>query len=157
MEFSVKLNYIVISTIAFLVSLFGRFFTSFGMRWYYTLNVPSYTPPSWFIGAVWTIIFVMTAAAVILVWNRFERDRQFWLIMGLFALNAFLNVLWTYLFFYRHMIGFAFADAVLLFMTVLSLIVFIGRRSLVVASLLTPYLAWLTFATFLNAAVWWMN
>ena len=157
MQVSIKLNYIVIAVITFVVSLLGRFFTSTGMQWYYTLNLPSYTPPAWFIGAVWMVIFATTATAVTLVWNRFERDAKFWLIIGLFALNAVLNVLWTYLFFNQHMIGYAFVDAVGLFTTVLLLIVLIGQRSLFVASLLAPYLGWLTFATFLNFVIWWTN
>lgn len=157
MEISIKLNYLVIGLITLVVSMFGRIFSSAGMQWYYTLKLPSFTPPSWTFGIVWTIIFVTTASAVALVWNRFERDRTFWLIIALFALNAILNVLWTYLFFSQHKIGFALVDAGFLFISVLSLIVLIGQRSLFVASLLAPYLGWMTFAIFLNAAVWWMN
>lgn len=157
MEISIRLNHIVIGLIAMVVSTLGRLFSSTGMQWYYSLNLPSFTPPSWVFGIAWTIIFVATAAAAGLVWNRFERDRQFWLIITLFVVNAFLNVFWTYLFFSQHKIGFALIDAVFLFTSVLSLIILIGQRSLFVASLLAPYLGWLTFAIFLNAAVWWMN
>lgn len=157
MEISIRLNYIVIGLIALVVSTIGRVFSSAGMRWYYSINLPSFTPPSWVFGIAWTIIFVATSAAVALVWNRFERNRQFWLIIGLFFLNAFLNVFWTYLFFSQHNIGFALVDAALLFITVLSLVVLIGQRSLFVASLLAPYLGWVTFAIFLNTAIWWMN
>ena len=157
MEISIKLNYMVIGLITLVVSTLGRVFSSAGMRWYYTLNLPSFTPPSWVFGIAWTIIFALTATAAALVWNRFERNRHFWFIIGLFVANAFLNILWTYLFFSQHKIGFALADAVLLFITVLSLIVLIGQCSLFVASLLAPYLGWTTFAIVLNAAVWWMN
>ena len=83
MEISIRLNYIVIGLITLIVSTLGRVFSSAGMRWYYTLKLPSFTPPSWVFGIVWTIIFVATATAVALVWNRFERDRQFWLIIGM--------------------------------------------------------------------------
>ena len=157
MEVKIRLNYIVFSLITLIVSIVGRFYTSSGMQWYYTLNLPSYTPPSWFIGSVWTVIFVLTTIAVILVWNNFERDAQFWAIMGLFSLNSFLNVLWTYLFFYKHAKGLAFLDALGLFFTLILLVVMIGQRSLFVASLLVPYLGWIAFATWLNLTVWFMN
>jgi tryptophan-rich sensory protein len=157
MEISIKLNYIIFSLITFVVSVLGRFYTSTGMQWYYTLNLPSYTPPGWFIGSVWTVIFALTTVAVIMVWNRFQRDTQFWAIMGLFALNAFFNVLWTYLFFYKHMITFSILDAGALFVTVLLLIIMIGQRSLFIASLLAPYLGWVAFATWLNLMIWFMN
>ncbi len=157
MEVTLKLNYIVFSVITFVISILSRFYASTGMKWYFALNLPSYTPPGWFIGAMWTVIYVLTTVAVIMVWNRFERNAHFWAIMGLFSLNAFLNASWTYLFFYRHFITLSVFDAVALFITTLSLVIMIGQRSMFVAALLTPYLGWLAFATWLNLMIWLMN
>ncbi len=157
MQVNIKPNYIVFSAITFVISLLGRFYASSGMRWYYTLNLPNYTPPGWVIGTVWTVIYVLSTIAVIMVWNNFSRDRHFYFILGLFALNACFNVLWTYLFFYRQSISLAFFDALAVFTTLLALIVAVGQSSLTVAALLVPYLAWITFATGLNFVVWIMN
>lgn len=157
MEVTLKLNYIVFSAITFIISLLGRFYSSSGMQWYYTLNRPGYTPPGWFIGTMWTVIYVLTTIAVIMVWNRFERNLHFWAIMVLFTLNAFLNVLWTYLFFYRHFITLSVFDAIALFITTLALLIMVGQRSLFIASLLAPYLGWMAFATWLNFMIWIMN
>ena len=157
MQVNIKPNYIVFSAITLGISLLGRFYSSSGMKWYYTLNLPSYTPPGWVIGTVWTVIYVLTTVAVIMVWNNFSKDRQFYFILGLFALNAFFNVLWTYLFFYQQSISLAFIDALAVFITLLALIVAVGQRSLTVAGLLAPYLAWITFAVWLNLMVWIMN
>lgn len=157
MEVTIKPNYIFFAAITFIISLLGRFYSSAGMKWYYTLNLPTYTPPGWAIGTIWIVIYVLTTIAVIMVWNNFIRDRQFYFILALFALNAFFNVLWTYLFFYQQSISLAFIDALAVFISLLALIVAVGQRSLTVAALLAPYLAWITFAVWLNLMVWIMN
>lgn len=157
MEVTIKPNYIVFSAITFIISLLGRFYSSTGMKWYYTLNLPNYTPPGWVIGTIWTVIYVVTTVAVIMVWNNFSRDRQFYFILGLFALNALFSALWTYLFFYQQSINLAFIDEIAVFISLLALIVAVGQRSLTIAALLAPYLAWITFAVWLNLMVWIMN
>lgn len=157
MQVNIKPNYIVFSLITLIVSMVSRFYTSTGMRWYYTLNLPSYTPANWVIGTVWSIIYVLTTVAVIMVWNNVTRDKQFYAILALFMLNALLHVLWTYLFFYKQNITLALADAVALFASLLALVVAVGQRSLFLASLLAPYLAWVTFAVWLNFAILMIN
>jgi tryptophan-rich sensory protein len=121
------------------------------------LQLPSYTPPAWFISTIWTVIYVLATIAVIQIWNSFERDKDFYMIMGLFAVNALSNLLWTYLFFYRHNICLAFADSLVVFATVLALVITIGNKSYMIAGLLVPYLSWITFAVWLNLMIWFMN
>ena len=157
MTITIKLNYIIFSFITLALTTINRFYTSAGMKWYYTLTLPSYTPPGWFIASVWIVIYLFTTLAVILVWNTFKRDRVFYVIIALFILNAFLNGLWSYLFFYRQMIGFAFIDAVAILISLLALLVTIGQRSLFVAAFLIPYLGWIFFATWLNLMIFFMN
>ena len=157
MQISIKLHYIVFGTITFIASLIGRFFASSGRQWYYTLSLPSYTPADWFIGVVWTVIYVLTTIAAILVYGRFERNSRFWLIIALFCCNLLCNIAWPYFFFYKHAIGLAFFDAIALFFSVLALIVLIGQQSLLIASLLAPYLGWVAFACWLNLIIWFHN
>lgn len=157
MQVNVKMNYIVFGLIALAISFLGKFFSSSGMQWYYTLALPSYTPAGWFIGLMWTVIYVLTTIAVIIVWNTFTRDIWFYLIMALFGVNALCNVLWTYLFFYKHNICMAFADALVLAATLVALLFLTAKQSKLVAGLLVPYLVWILFATWLNAMVMIMN
>lgn len=157
MQVDVKINYIVFAAITLVVAFFGKFFSSYGMQWYYTLKLPSYTPAGWFISLVWLLIYVLTTVAVVMVWNRFARDKQWYAIMALFALTAILNVVWSYLFFYKHNICLAFADALVLCAALCALTVLISQKSWLVAGLLAPYCIWIMFATWINAMIMFMN
>jgi len=148
-----KLNYIIIPLIAFLVATIGSFFTGTGMDWYETINLPSWTPPGYIIGIVWTIIFILTAISALIVWKK-PRN---WLIIIIFLINAFLNVFWSYLFFNQHLIGAAFFEAVILDITVFILIFLIWPLSKLASLLLLPYGLWTAFASFLTLVVWFMN
>ena len=152
-----KLNYVIIPLITVLVAWTGSQFTRSGMDWYETLDVPSFTPPGWFIGTVWTILYVLAALSALIVWNSFSRTMRFHWIVGLFLANAFLNAFWCYLFFARHLIGVALGEMILLFGTVAALIVLIYPRSRPAAILLVPYGVWVGFASFLTIAIWRMN
>lgn len=157
MQVDIKINYIVFASITLILSFMGKFFSGSGMQWYYGLQLPNYTPPAWFISTVWTVIYVLATIAVIQIWNSFERDKDFYMIMGLFAVNALSNLLWTYLFFYRHNICLAFADSLVVFASVLALVITIGNKSYMIAGLLVPYLSWITFAVWLNLMIWFKN
>lgn len=157
MQVDVKINYIVFSSVTLVISFLGKVFSESGMKWYYALSVPNYTPPGWFISIVWTVIYVLATIAVIKAWNSFERDKDLYMIMALFAVNALSNVLWTYLFFYKNNICLAFADSLVVFATVLALVITIGHKSYMIAGLLVPYLSWITFAVWLNLMIWFMN
>lgn len=157
MQVDIKINYIVFTSITLVLSFMGKFFSDFGMQWYYGLQLPSYTPPAWFISVIWTLIYVLATIAVIKVWNSFEHDKDFYMIMALFGVNALSNVLWTYLFFYRHNICLAFADSLVVFATILALVIAIGNISYRIAGLLVPYLFWITFAVWLNLMIWVQN
>lgn len=157
MEINVKVNYIVFAAITMMVAFLGKFFSSSGMQWYYTLKLPSYTPAGWFISLMWILIYVATSIAVAIVWNTFKRDVCFVLIMALFAINALCNTLWTYFFFYKHSICMAFADILVLIATLIALMLLTVRESKLVAGLLIPYLAWVLVATWLNAMIMIMN
>lgn len=152
-----KLNYIMIPAIVVFVSFAGSFFTSSGMDWYKTLNVPSFTPPGSVIGIVWTTIFILTAISAIIFYNRPERGSKFGLTISMFLVNAFLNVFWSFLFFGIHFMGVAVFEAAFLGLSVLALIFLLRPVSRVASFLLLPYFLWVIFATYLTYAVWSIN
>lgn len=152
-----KINYIIIPIIVFLVSFLGGQVTGSGMDWYKTIKLPSWTPPGWVIGLVWTFIFIFAAVSIILFWNLELKPNYFYLVIGLFALNGFFNILWSYLFFGQHLIGLAVIEAFLLGLSVLALILSIWPFSISAASLLIPYCVWVFFATYLTYSVWFLN
>lgn len=153
----IKPNYIIIPLITIFVSVLGSMITSSGMKWYKTLKLPAFTPPGAAIGAVWTVIFILATISLLIVWNKFQNTEQFWIIIGLFAVNAFLNVFWSYLFFGVHMLNAAVVEAALLDLSVIVLIVLIWPFSRLAAGLLIPYAAWTAFATYLTYIIWSLN
>ena len=153
----IKTNYVVIPVITLITMFLGGYFTWSGMQWYATLNLPFIVPQDWVFRTVWHVIYAFTTAAAILAFNRFERNFKFFMLMALFCVNAFLNVFWPYLFFYKHMIGYALIDVLLLEASTLGLFVLTSHFSRAIALLLLPYATWNLFAIVLNFLIWRMN
>ncbi|MCL5733910.1 MAG: tryptophan-rich sensory protein, partial [Patescibacteria group bacterium] len=95
-----KQNYLAIPLIVVIVALWSGLITSSGLIWYRTIKLPSWTPSGTVIGIVWSIIFLLSAASAIIIWNKKARGQRFWIIILIFILNALLNILWSNLFFW---------------------------------------------------------
>ncbi len=154
----IKTNYIIIPLTALITMLVGTSFTSRGIEWYQTcIKLPSFTPPHWAFGIVWAAIFMLATAAALIVWNTFDRTREWRDTIALFIVNAVLNALWSYLFFVQHDSAAALLDAMALEATILGLMIFISHQSLPTALLLLPYALWVGFAIVLNWTIWLLN
>jgi tryptophan-rich sensory protein len=150
--------YIFIPLVTVVVSVIGSRFTASGMDgWYMSLDLPAIAPPGVFIGIAWTVIFILTTIAALLVWRHHEPSGRFYAIWSLFLINAGLNVFWSFLFFNQQLIGPAVVEAAVLGLSVVGLIVLIWPVSRLAATLLIPYAGWVTFATYLNYLIWQMN
>lgn len=124
--------------------------------WYPTLEKPSFNPPSSVFGPVWTVLYVMMGVADYLVDSdaggaRTDRARR------IFRIQLGLNALWSVLFFGMRAPGFALVEIVALWTAIALTIRAFWPISRIAALLLAPYLLWTTFATALNAAIWWKN
>ncbi len=152
-------NYILIPASVVAVAVIGSAFTGIGIDsgWYDTIARPGWTPPGSVIGAVWTVIFLLSAASVLIVWNKAEPDRRTRTAMVAFAVNGVLNIAWSYIFFVRHWLGLAALEAGLLGISVVIIMILIWNRSRAAALLLLPYAGWVSFATFLNFIIWRLN
>ncbi len=126
--------------------------------WYTTLLKPTWNPPSWLFGPVWTALYVSMAVALWLVRHEPDVDeptrRR---AQALFAVQFLLNLAWTPLFFALHTPGFAFLDICLLWVVLLSTMLAFGRVHALAGYLLLPYLLWVSFALVLNGTIWLMN
>ena len=125
-------------------------------EWYATLKKPSWNPPGWIFGPVWSAIYTMMAVAAWLVWKRggFIAQRR---PLAQFLAQLVLNAAWTPLFFGLHRPGIAFAEIVLLWLAIAATLAAFRPVSRVAAWLLAPYLLWVSFATMLNFALWRLN
>ena len=121
--------------------------------WYATLAKPEWNPPSWIFGPVWTALYLMMAIAAWLVWKRDGWRRPMWFYSGQLLLNA----AWTPVFFAAHQIGLALIVITALWLAILCTLLAFLRISKPAGWLLVPYLAWVSFAAFLNYTLWRMN
>jgi len=151
------LAYVVIAVSVAAVATGGSALTQSGMAWYATLNLPAFTPPGGTIGMVWTVIYFLSAVAVMLLWSRRELYPRFGPLLALLVLNGLLNVLWCYVFFVARQPGLAVLEMIVLNLTTAALIVITWNRQRIVSLLFVPYFAWVCFATYLAASIWRMN
>lgn len=147
---------VVAAAAALGVALLGGLMTDIG-PWYFALRQPAWKPPDWLFGPVWTLIFALAAAAGVSAWRRAPRraDRE-WLL-ALFALNGFLNVLWSLLYFRLRRPDWALWEVGFLWLSILLLIVVLSRYARRATWLLLPYLLWVSLAAALNAATVQLN
>lgn len=124
--------------------------------WYRTLDKPSWNPPDFVFGPVWTTLYVLMAIAAWLVWKP-AGFRAAAVPLSLFAFQLGLNLLWSWIFFGMHRPGYAFAEIVVLWFAIAATTFTFLRHSKPAAWLMSPYLAWVTFATALNFAIWQLN
>ncbi|QIN84031.1 sensory protein TspO [Rubrobacter tropicus] len=124
--------------------------------WYDTLDKPFFTPPSWLFGPVWTVLYLAMAVSGWLAWRErgFSGARA---AMALFFAQLALNTLWSLVFFGLEAPGLGLVEIVVLWTAILLTIWAFRPISRPAALLLVPYLAWVTFATFLNAGIWFLN
>lgn len=138
------------------VAALGGTITDLG-PWYDGLRKPEWTPPRMAFPIVWTIIFALAAASGVAAWRGAPNAKAADTVVGLFALNGFLNILWSLLFFRLQRPDWAMAELVLLELSILMLIVYCGRFSRLAAVLLVPYAIWVATAGWLNWQVVQLN
>jgi tryptophan-rich sensory protein len=127
----------------------GALLTQLG-PWYYQLQKPAWQPPDWLFGPAWTLIFALTAIAGVKYWREGTSREQREVVIAAFALNAFLNTFWSLLFFRLERPDWGLLEVPFLWLSILVLIVLLGRATRRAALLLVPYLLWVTFAAVLN-------
>lgn len=137
---------------ALIVAAGGATITDLG-PWYQSLTQPDWAPPGWLYGVAWTLIFALAAMASLAAWRAAPTHNARTNVIGLFAFNGFLNVLWSLLFFRVQRPDWALIEVAALWLSVAVLIVYCGRFSKPAAWLLLPYIAWVSVAAALNYAI----
>ena len=122
--------------------------------WYAGLAKPTWNPPNWIFGPVWTTLYISMAVAAWLVW----RQGGLWQWpLALFAVQLALNAAWSWLFFGFHMPGAAFIEVVALFAAIAATTIAFWPKSMAAGILMLPYLGWVAFAAVLNFTIWRLN
>ncbi len=140
--------------LTFAASATGVFVSTGG--WYAGLVKPSWNPPSWLFGPVWTALYAMMAVAAWRVWQEggWQTQKR---ALGLYLLQWALNALWTPIFFGLRRPGWAFAEILVLDAAVLGTLAAFWRVKWLAGALLVPYTLWVVFATILNFTIWRLN
>ena len=138
----------------FLASGIGGLFTASSVSsWYVTLNKPSFNPPSWVFGPVWTILYLLMGISLYLVWSKKFSKPAF----IFFGVQLFLNALWSILFFGIKSPLFAFIGITLLWTAIFITIIYFYKLNKLSSYLLIPYILWVSFAAVLNFAIFLLN
>ena len=123
---------------------------------YLQLQRPTWAPPAWLFGPVWSTLYFLMAIAAWLVWRK-HGYRGARVALGLFIVQLIANALWSWLFFQWKLGAVAFAEVLLLWALIVATVVAFWRLKSLAAVLLLPYLAWVSFASALTFSVWRLN
>lgn len=134
----------------------GAFFTITSVQsWYQTINKPSFNPPSWIFGPMWTLLYVLMGIACYLIWKGEHPQKK--QLLTLFFSQLFLNALWSPAFFGMESPILGLVVIVPMWALILVCIIQFRKASKLASGLMVPYLLWVSFATVLNFSIWWLN
>ncbi len=125
-------------------------------EWFRNLQKPSFQPPNWIFGPVWTTLYILMGISLWKVWKK-PNSRERNIAITIFFAQLLFNFLWSVIFFNWHAIGMALIDILILWVLILATIFSFARHSKIAAWLLVPYISWVSFATILTYTIWQMN
>ncbi len=149
---------IIAIVVSELAGIIGSVFTISAIpNWYAGLVKPALNPPSWVFGPVWTTLYALMGIAAFLVWRNGWERKEVKTALSIFGLQLFLNAIWSIIFFGLHSPGWALVDIVALWFAIVWTIAVFYKISKPAAYLLLPYILWVSFASYLNYAIWAFN
>lgn len=140
----------------FIAGLLGAWASVRAGDMYQVMKLPSWAPPAWLFGTVWTTLYVMMAVAAWLVWRK-RHVMRVDLCLFVFLLHLVIQALWSGIFFGLGQAGWAMLDILILGAMITWLMCCFWRVSRLAGWLFLPYLLWVTFASILNATIWILN
>jgi|TARA_B110000444_G_scaffold231705_1_gene239838 benzodiazapine receptor len=148
------LSLFLILLITFIASAIGGFTTaSFKEPWYSEIILPSFNPPSWVFGPVWTILYAFMSVAAWSTWQK-TLDKK---ILLIYFVHLFFNAIWSIIFFGFHEIGLALIDLVIIIFFIILLMKIYFRHNLISFYLIIPYFLWSSYALILNTSIYFLN
>jgi tryptophan-rich sensory protein len=124
--------------------------------WYSTLQKPSFNPPNYLFGPVWTVLYILMGVSLFLIIKTPNTEQRTTALI-IFAAQLFLNFMWSFIFFYFKLTGVAAIEIVLIWISIVFMIFLFYKLSPGAAYLQIPYLLWVSFASVLNISIWYLN
>lgn len=141
-----------------LVGFIGAIFTVSSIStWYVFLNKPSWNPPSWIFGPVWTVLYTLMGVSLYRVWSKGLTKPKVRSAVMWFGVHLVFNALWSIIFFGQRNISLALVEILALLVLIVVVMVKFYKIDKVSTHLLLPYLVWTSFATFLTYTIWSLN
>lgn len=138
--------------------ILGSFFTVSAVEtWYATLSKPDLSPPNWLFGPVWTTLYALMAIAAWRIYEKRKVSRRATPLLWIYAAHLAINTFWSVAFFGLHSPTLAFGMIVLLWLLIAYLAIGFYRIDRLAGILLVPYLAWVSFASYLNLSIVLLN
>lgn len=122
--------------------------------WYKKLKKPSFNPPSYIFGPVWTTLYALMGISLFCIIESHGEKGMAYIFFGV---QLVLNFLWSFIFFQFHKLGWALIEIILLLLSIILTIISFSHIHPLAALLLVPYLLWVSFASILTAAIWKLN
>ena len=160
MKFNLKNFWLLVFSLGlvFLAAYLGSALTTPSIgTWYATINKPAFNPPNYLFAPVWTSLFLLMGIAFFLILKEGKDKKYFRAAYLSFGAQLFLNVYWSFLFFFAHEPTLAFFGLVSLWSMIIVNIYYFFQIKKTAAYLLFPYILWVTFAGVLNYAIWSLN
>ena len=140
--------------ITFLASGIGGFTTAnFKEPWYSQIILPSFNPPSWVFGPVWTTLYILMSIAIWRIWIKYYDNK----ILNLYFFHLFFNMIWSIIFFGFHQIGLALLDLFIILIFIVLLMKIYYSKDKISFSLMIPYFLWSGYAFVLNFNIFILN
>ncbi len=140
--------------ITFLASAIGGFTTAnFKEPWYSQIILPSFNPPSWVFGPVWTALYILMSIAIWRIWIKYYDNK----ILNLYFFHLFFNIIWSIIFFGFHQIGLALIDLLIILIFIVLLMKIYYSKDKISFSLMVPYFLWSSYALVLNFNIFILN
>ena len=148
------LSFTFILLITFLASAIGGFTTAnFKEPWYSQIILPSFNPPSWVFGPVWTTLYILMSIAIWRIWIKYYDNK----ILNLYFFHLFFNMIWSIIFFGFHQIGLALLDLFIILIFIVLLMKIYYSKDKISFSLMVPYFLWSSYALVLNFNIFILN
>jgi len=157
MKFHPASKLIISLVIPLTVGAIAGYFTTTAIGgWYETLHQPSFRPPNGLFAPVWTVLYILMGISLYLIWIQPVKTISN-KALNIFVFQLLLNFIWSFLFFYFHLIGTALIEIIVLWISIVIMIFRFRKVKPLAAYLNIPYIVWVTFALVLNAAYFKLN
>ena len=148
------LSLVIILLVTFIAPMIGSYATAtFKEPWYSEIVLPTFNPPSWVFAPVWTTLYLMMSIAIWKIWKNSFDTR----ILKIYFFHLFFNSTWSIVFFGFHLIGLAIVNLIIILIFIIFLMKEYLIRDKVSFYLMTPYLAWSSYALILNSSIFLLN